>query len=180
VRGTASIPTLGTGTMWSVYLKQIGPCGGATAEKKQFMHFRVLDLELWPFKVTNVTGRQRDHRVPTDCSRTMDRLIWLSQLTHPWYLCRAVRFKGVNANHQHSCGQYLQVCIRSRHNSFHVTVFQLRFEYDSSAIRAQHATTRYEVFRALAYEFDTSTRRESRGGVSYSWLTVGVLGPIPQ
>ena len=27
-----------------------------------------------------------------------------------------------------------------------------RFEYDSTAIRLQHATTRYEVFRALAYE----------------------------
>ena len=27
-----------------------------------------------------------------------------------------------------------------------------RFEYDSSTIRLQHATTRYEVFRALAYE----------------------------
>ena len=27
-----------------------------------------------------------------------------------------------------------------------------RFEYDSSSIRLQHATTRYEVFRALAYE----------------------------
>jgi len=47
-------------------------------------------------------------------------------------------------------------------------VFQLRFEQDSSAIRAQNATTRYEVFRALAYESDTSTLRESRGGVSCS------------
>ena len=27
-----------------------------------------------------------------------------------------------------------------------------RFEYDSTTIRLQHATTRYEVFRALAYE----------------------------
>ena len=27
-----------------------------------------------------------------------------------------------------------------------------RFEYDSSTIQLQHATTRYEVFRALAYE----------------------------
>jgi len=27
-----------------------------------------------------------------------------------------------------------------------------RFEYDSATIRLQHATTRYEVFRALAYE----------------------------
>jgi len=26
-----------------------------------------------------------------------------------------------------------------------------RFEYDSTTIRLQHATTRYEVFRALAY-----------------------------
>jgi len=27
-----------------------------------------------------------------------------------------------------------------------------RFEYDSSTIQLQHATTRYEVFRVLAYE----------------------------
>ena len=27
-----------------------------------------------------------------------------------------------------------------------------RFEYDSTTIRLQHATTRYEVFRALVYE----------------------------
>ena len=27
-----------------------------------------------------------------------------------------------------------------------------RFEYDSTTIRLQHATTRYEVFRVLAYE----------------------------
>jgi len=27
-----------------------------------------------------------------------------------------------------------------------------RFEYDSTTIRLQHATTRYEVFCALAYE----------------------------
>ena len=27
-----------------------------------------------------------------------------------------------------------------------------RFEYDSTTIRLQHATTRYEVFRSLAYE----------------------------
>ena len=40
------------------------------------------------------------------------------------------------------------------------------FEYDSSTIRAQHATTRYEVFRALAYEIDSSTPRESVVGVS--------------
>jgi len=40
-----------------------------------------------------------------------------------------------------------------------------RFEYDSSTIRLQHATTRYEVFRALAYEIDSSTPRESMVGV---------------
>ena len=42
----------------------------------------------------------------------------------------------------------------------------LRFERDSSMIRARHATTRYEVFRALAYEIDSSTLRESVVGVS--------------
>jgi len=31
-------------------------------------------------------------------------------------------------------------------------LLQLRYEHDSSTIRLQHATTRYEVFRALAYE----------------------------
>ena len=34
------------------------------------------------------------------------------------------------------------------------------------AIRARHATTRYEVFRALAYEIDSSTPRQSVVGVS--------------
>ena len=42
----------------------------------------------------------------------------------------------------------------------HVTI-RVRFEYDSSTIRLKHATTRYEVFRALAYEIDSSTPRES-------------------
>ena len=41
-----------------------------------------------------------------------------------------------------------------------------RFEYDSSTIQLQHAITRYEVFRALAYEIDSSTPRESVVGVS--------------
>jgi len=45
-------------------------------------------------------------------------------------------------------------------------LLQLRFEHDSSTIRARHATTRYEVFRALAYEIDSSTPRESVVGVS--------------
>ena len=36
-----------------------------------------------------------------------------------------------------------------------------RFEYDSTTIRLQHATTNYEVFRAIAYEI-----RESVVGVS--------------
>ena len=41
-----------------------------------------------------------------------------------------------------------------------------RFEYDSSTIQLQQSTTRYEVFRALAYEIDSSTPRESVVGVS--------------
>ena len=40
-------------------------------------------------------------------------------------------------------------------------LLQLRYEHDSSTIRLQHATTRYEVFCALAYERDSSTPRES-------------------
>ena len=40
-------------------------------------------------------------------------------------------------------------------------LLQLRYEHDSSTIQLQHATTRYEVFRALAYEIDSSTPRIS-------------------
>ena len=36
--------------------------------------------------------------------------------------------------------------------AFVMGLLQLRYEHDSSTIRLQHATTRYEVFRALAYE----------------------------
>jgi len=36
---------------------------------------------------------------------------------------------------------------------------RVRFEYDSSSIRLQHATTRYEVFRALAYEIVYENQR---------------------
>ena len=39
------------------------------------------------------------------------------------------------------------------------------YNCDTSTIRLQHATTRYEVFRALAYEIDSSTPRESVVGV---------------
>ena len=49
-------------------------------------------------------------------------------------------------------------------------LLQLRFEHDSSTIRARFehdtSTTRYEVFHALAYEIDSSTPRESVVGVS--------------
>jgi len=45
-------------------------------------------------------------------------------------------------------------------------LLQLRYEHDSSTIRLQHATTRYDVFRALAYEIDSSTPRESVVGLS--------------
>jgi len=40
------------------------------------------------------------------------------------------------------------------------------YNYDTSTIRLQHATTRYEVFRALACEIGSSTPRESVVGVS--------------
>ena len=46
------------------------------------------------------------------------------------------------------------------------STIRVRFERDSSTIRARHATTCYEVFRALAYEIDSSTPRESVVGVS--------------
>jgi len=32
------------------------------------------------------------------------------------------------------------------------STIRVRFDYDSTTIRLQHATTRYEAFRALAYE----------------------------
>ena len=50
-------------------------------------------------------------------------------------------------------------CLRDAHCTIaHCTngpitiAIRARFEYDSTTIRLQHATTRYEVFRALAYE----------------------------
>ena len=46
------------------------------------------------------------------------------------------------------------------------STIRVRFERDSSTIQARHATTRYEVFRALAYDIDSSTPRESVVGVS--------------
>jgi len=55
--------------------------------------------------------------------------------------------------------------LRAYYNCDSSTI-RVRFERDSSTIRARHATTRYEVFRALAYEIDSSTPRESVVGVS--------------
>jgi len=46
------------------------------------------------------------------------------------------------------------------------STIRVRFEYDSSTIQLQQSTTRYEVFRALAYEIDSSTPRESVVGMS--------------
>ena len=37
-------------------------------------------------------------------------------------------------------------------NGLITIAIRARFEYDSTTIRLQHATTRYEVFRSLAYE----------------------------
>ena len=45
-----------------------------------------------------------------------------------------------------------QVCIPYHTNGPITIAIRARFEYDSTTIRLQHATTRYEVFRALAYE----------------------------
>jgi len=53
--------------------------------------------------------------------------------------------------------------LRFEHDS---STIRARFEHDTSTTRARHATTRYEVFRALAYEIDSSTPRESVVGVS--------------
>ena len=37
-------------------------------------------------------------------------------------------------------------------NGLITIAIRARFDYDSTTIRLQHATTRYEVFRSLAYE----------------------------
>ena len=53
----------------------------------------------------------------------------------------------------------------ARHDATNYNVaIRARFEYDSSTIQLEHATTRYEVFRALAYEIDPehSTRISGR------------------
>ena len=42
-------------------------------------------------------------------------------------------------------------CAESSNGPITIAI-RARFEYDSTTIRLQHATTRYEVFRALAYE----------------------------
>ena len=60
---------------------------------------------------------------------------------HPWGvvkdICQVLEFSTLE---QCLCNGPITIAIR------------VRFEYDSSSIRLQHATTRYEVFRALAYE----------------------------
>ena len=51
-------------------------------------------------------------------------------------------------------------------------LLQLRFEYDSSTIRARHATTGYEIFRALAYlrdRFEHSERISGRRVLHVDW-----------
>ena len=55
--------------------------------------------------------------------------------------------------------------LRAYYNCDSSTI-RVRFQRDSSTIRARQATTRYEVFRALAHEIDSSTPRESVVGVS--------------
>ena len=45
----------------------------------------------------------------------------------------------------------LNCCIHSSYGLITIAI-GARFEYDSTTIRLQHATTRYEVFRSLAYE----------------------------
>ena len=46
-------------------------------------------------------------------------------------------------------------------------LLQLRYEHDSTTIRLQHATTRYEVFRSLAYE--SYTRISGRRVLHVDW-----------
>ena len=61
---------------------------------------------------------------------------------------------------------HVPMCTLWAYYNCDTSTIRVRFEYDSSTVRLQHATTRYEVFRALAYEIDSSTPRESVVGVS--------------
>ena len=53
-----------------------------------------------------------------------------------------------------------------RYDTIRDAILWAYYNCDTSTIRQQHATTRYEVFCALAYEIDSSTPRESVVGVS--------------
>ena len=48
--------------------------------------------------------------------------------------------------------QFHAILKRYHTNGLITIAIRARFEYDSTTIRLQHATTRYEVFRSLAYE----------------------------
>ena len=47
---------------------------------------------------------------------------------------------------------YHNLCMDKLPNGPITIAIRARFDYDSTTIRLQHAKTRYEVFRALAYE----------------------------
>ena len=90
------------------------------------------------------------------------RTCWESEVCAADERCRS-------SVHQHTasrCDHITPVLLQPRCVRLLKGLLQLRFEHDSSTIRARHATTRYEVFRALAYEIDSSTPRESVVGVS--------------
>jgi len=60
----------------------------------------------------------------------------------------------------------LTACRRTELNCIKLSQLRAYYNCDSSTIQARHATTRYEAFRAIAYEIDSSTPRESVVGVS--------------
>ena len=84
--------------------------------------------------------------------RFQDGLATICVLIHSCKMPRKVRRRDLRA--YYNCDSYT---IRGR------------FERDSSAIRARHATTRYEVFRALRDRFEHSTRISSRRVLHVDW-----------
>jgi len=100
---------------------------------------------------------------PRNCVKALGlkKLEWWGYLARKWVWLSVAVWKQTT----YECVRQTDTCRQL------VPHFRLYSNCDSSTIRAQHATTRYEDFRALAHESDTSILRESRGGVSYSWLT---------
>ena len=121
-------------------------------------------IPIWYTHPKTVThpGTNRIRRALTSFMRRTPLTTTPRRQPIPWsvraYVCLSVGHHRVRL---HQIKGLLQ--LRFEHDS---STIRARFERDSSTIRARHATTCYEVFRALAYEIDSSTPRESVIGVS--------------